>query len=284
MIFNFIQRRTSVRTFMEKPLAKSDLTNINNILAKVNNEKGPNGNKIKFLLLDTAPNGDGNIVGTYGFIRNAQAYIAGTIPNDKRALEDYGYLLEKIVIKLVEEGLGSCWLGGTFKRDDFIEPLALNNEQIIPAVLPIGYPVVNRRNAEQAMRFIIKADKRMKWTALFFNKNFDNGLTSGDLHEDNSVLLSAFESVRLGPSASNKQPWRLVLDKENNQVHFYLDENPKYSGNKMGFSMQRLDIGIAMYHFQSVADENGFAGKWNNQIPDISIPESNYKYVKTFSW
>lgn len=284
MIFNFIQRRTSVRTFMEKKLSENDVENIENILKEVSHQKGPNGYEVKFLLLKTDPNGDGKITGTYGFIKNAQSYIAGTSQNDKRALEDYGYLMEKIIIKLVEAGIGSCWLGGTFKREDFSEPLALVNDRIIPAVLPIGYPVENRRNAERAMRFIIKADKRLKWTDLFFNKNFDKGLTSGDLHEDTTVLLSAFESVRLGPSASNKQPWRLVLEKENNKVHFYLDEDPKYSGNKLGFSMQRIDIGIAMYHFQSVAEENGFSGNWTKQIPDISIPNSNYKYIKTFSW
>jgi len=284
MIFNFMQKRTSVRTFMEKSLSESDMVHINSILTEANQEKGPNGLNVKFSLLDIAPNDDGNIVGTYGFIRNAQAYIAGTTPNDKSALEDYGYLLEKIIIKLVEAGLGSCWLGGTFKRDDFSTPLALKKDMIIPAVLPIGYPVKNRRNAERAMRFIIKADKRLKWTDLFYNGNFETGLTSGSLTGVNSVLLSAFESVRLGPSASNKQPWRLVLDEENNQVHFYLDEDPKYSGNKLGFSMQRIDIGISMYHFQSVAEENGFAGTWNNQNPNLTVPNNNYKYIKTFSW
>lgn len=284
MIFNNIQKRTSVRTFLEKPLTKGDIEKVNGILEETNNLKGPNGSSVNFLLLSTSPNKDGNIAGTYGFIRNTQAYIAGTTFNSNEAVEDYGYLLEKIIIQLLEVGLGSCWLGGTFKRSDFSTPLDLKKDYIIPAVLPIGYPVENRRNTEKLMRFVIKADKRLKWADLFYNKNFENGLSLGDLSGDSAPMLSAFESVRLAPSASNKQPWRLILDTGKKQVHFYLNEDPKYNGNKLSFSMQRLDIGIAMYHFESVAEENGYSGNWLNQNPNIPLPDTNYKYIKTFIW
>ncbi len=284
MIFNLIQKRTSVRTFQEKPLTDSDIKWIKDILNATNNQNGPNGTQVHFSLLNPDTNGDGNIAGTYGFIRNAQAYIAGTVANTDSAIEDYGYLLEKIIIELVERSIGSCWLGGTFKREDFSNPLGLQEGHLIPAVMPVGYPVENRRTAERAMRFIIKADKRRKWTDLFYNKTFNDSLTSGDLKDEYAVFLSAFESVRLGPSASNKQPWRLVLDKDKNNVHLYLDEDPKYSENALGFSMQRLDAGIAMYHFEASAIENGFDGKWVFEDPSLSLPSANYKYIKTFSW
>jgi len=283
MIFNLIQKRTSVRTFQDKPLTAADSNWIKEILTNINNECGPNGTQVNFSLLSPDIKGDGGIIGTYGFIRNAQAYIAGTVSNATSNIEDYGYLLEKIIIKLVERNIGSCWLGGSFKRKDFSNPLGLKEGELIPAVLPVGYPVENRRTAEKAMRFLIKADKRRKWTDIFFINTFDEGLTSGALKGKYSVLMSAFESVRLGPSASNKQPWRLVMDKKNDCVHFYLNEEPKYNSN-LEFSMQRLDAGIALYHFKAAASENGFSGNWIQKDPGLIVPSANYKYTKTFSW
>jgi len=283
MIFNLIQKRTSVRTFQDKPLTAVDNIWIKEILANISSESGPNGTQVNFRLLSPDVKGDGGIIGTYGFIRKAQAYIAGTVSNTTSNIEDYGYFLEKIIIKLVERNIGSCWLGGTFKREDFSNPLGLKDGELIPAVLPIGYPEENRRTAEKAMRFFVKADKRRKWTDIFFNSTFNEGLTSGALKGKYSVLLSAFESVRLSPSASNKQPWRLVMDKGNDSVHFYLNEDPKYSSN-LGFSMQRLDAGIALYHFEAAASENGFNGSWLHENPGLELPSINYKYIKTFSW
>lgn len=283
MIFNLIQKRTSVRTFQVKNLAADDLGWVNKIINEVSDETGPNGTQVNFKLLNPDTNGDGSIAGTYGFIKNAQAYIAGTIPNNIKAIEDYGYLLEKIIVKLVEKDIGSCWLGGSFKRTDFANPMELKIGWIIPAVVPIGYPVKNRRNTERAMRFVIKADKRLKWTDIFYNGNFKEGLALSNLKDESATLMSAFESVRLGPSASNRQPWRLVLDNSGNTVHFYLNEDPKYGGNKIGFSMQRIDAGISMYHFQATAEENKFSGKWLDINPGLESP-ANYKYIKSFSW
>lgn len=283
MIFDLIQKRTSVRTFQAKPLTRGDIEWINNIIQEVNKKPGPNNTNITFRLLSPDTKGDGNIAGTYGFIKNARAYIAGTIPNNNKAIEDYGYLLEIIIVKLVERDIGSCWLGGSFKRTDFVTPLNLKDGFIIPAVVPIGYPEINRRNTEKAMRFMIKADKRLKWTDIFYNETFSEGLALSNLHDDKAALMSAFESVRLGPSASNRQPWRLVLDKSGNKVHFYLNEDPKYGGNKMGFSMQHIDAGISMYHFQAAAEENKFNGKWLDENPGLQCP-GNYKYIKSFSW
>lgn len=284
MIFNLIQKRTSVRTFMEKPITAKDMEWIAGIISDVSSQTGPNGTTVAFSLLNPDTKGTGSIVGTYGFIRNAQAYIAGTVPNSNPALEDYGYLLEKIIIRLVERNIGSCWLGGTFKRGDFSKPLDLREDYLIPAVMPIGYPVETRRTAERAMRFMIKADKRKKWADQFFHKSFSNALASGDLKGEYAPLLSAFEGVRLAPSASNKQPWLLVMDKREKCVHLYLNEDPKYSGNRLGFSMQRLDAGIAMYHFEATAIENGFKGNWIDKNPGIETPSVNYRYIKTFSW
>lgn len=85
--------------------------------------------------------------------------------------------------------------------------------------------------------------------------------------------------VRIAPSASNKQPWRIVMD--GNNFHFFLCRNKGY-GKALGFDIQRLDIGIAMCHFESVMNELGFLGKWNDKNPGL-IHSAALEYIVSFS-
>jgi len=88
--------------------------------------------------------------------------------------------------------------------------------------------------------------------------------------------------VRLAPSASNKQPWRIVLSEDKNTCHFYLEPTPNYSGNKMGFEMQRIDMGIAMCHFELACKELKLSGKWKVNDPKIDLLNEQTEYI--VSW
>jgi len=91
--------------------------------------------------------------------------------------------------------------------------------------------------------------------------------------------------VRIGPSASNKQPWRVVRDA--NAWHFYLHRTPGY---RRGFfqvlldlvDLQRIDLGIAMCHFESSAREAGLQGEWVVDEPPIVKPDGLTEY--SASW
>ena len=91
--------------------------------------------------------------------------------------------------------------------------------------------------------------------------------------------------VRLGPSASNKQPWRII--KDGNAWHFYLQRTRGY-GDGLTFKLlrladlQRVDMGIAMSHFELTATELGLKGQWVIQEPEIEKPDRLTEY--TVSW
>ena len=74
----------------------------------------------------------------------------------------------------------------------------------------------------------------------------------------------AFEAVRLGPSASNKQPWRLVQDNEG-LIHLYLKENKLYNRMLGKIRIQLIDMGIALCHFELAAKDRGLPGNWSVQ-------------------
>ena len=91
--------------------------------------------------------------------------------------------------------------------------------------------------------------------------------------------------VRLGPSASNKQPWRIL--RIGRSWHFYLQRTPNY---REGFlyrmftqaDLQRIDMGIAMCHFELTARELGLPGMWVNTNPGIDKLDDLTEYI--VSW
>jgi len=89
--------------------------------------------------------------------------------------------------------------------------------------------------------------------------------------------------VRLAPSATNFQPWRIIKASEPDMFHFYLRRAP---GLKQLFSMksdlQRIDIGIAMCHFELAADEEGLRGKWTVNNPLLRGMADKLEYMATW--
>ena len=86
--------------------------------------------------------------------------------------------------------------------------------------------------------------------------------------------------VRIGPSAGNKQPWRILKEKEQNIYHFYV----KYSEDKTLLAYNkfvRVDIGIAICHFDFSVKELGILGNWEFIKPNVEIP-GELKYI--ISW
>jgi nitroreductase len=78
--------------------------------------------------------------------------------------------------------------------------------------------------------------------------------------------------VQFGPSAGNKQPWRVIKASDKNIFHFYTI-NPK-DGRFLKYSKFRpLDIGIAVNHFDLTAKELGINGNWIIENPQISGTE-----------
>ena len=99
------------------------------------------------------------------------------------------------------------------------------------------------------------------------------------LSEEAGSLAFPLEMVRLAPSASNKQPWRILL--KDGDFHFYECKEPGYS-DRFPYDIQRVDMGIAAAHFDFSLKEKGIKGHFNRlSKPELELPE-NMEYV--FSW
>lgn len=270
-ISDIIQERYSCRSYAGTPIPDSVLQYFSDAVNAPH--LGPFGHQPRFVLISMAslPGGEWKRLGTYGVIKNARLFLAGMLQPAPMAAEDYGYCKEKLILKATELGLGTCWMGGTFTISAFGRAAGLRENETLPSVSPIGYPADRKSLTERIMRRIAGSDHRKPWTELFFNGSFSLPLSP----DEAGPYAEALKNVRLAPSASNKQPWRIVYDKERKIISFYLLRTPRY-WQPGEVSLQEVDMGIAMCHFELTAKELGFAGHWSREDSAPQIKSLEY--------
>lgn len=267
-----VKKRYSVRNYKEQEV---ELDKRKEIESFVNSLDNPFGNKVNFHYLDNREMKDEDKLGTYGVIKGAMQYIGTTIKLEPMALEALGYELEAVILYLAHLELGTCWLGGTFNRKGFAKAMNIEEDEIFPIITPYGYAATKKHMKEIVMRKMIKADQRKEWNQLFYINDFQTPLTK----EKAGDLEVPLEMVRLGPSASNKQPWRILL--KDNACHFYEYKQPGYS-DSFPYDIQRVDMGIAAAHFDFSVKEKGLKGYFDTECePELELPD-HMEYV--FSW
>jgi nitroreductase len=273
-----INKRVSVRSYTNEPIGQEKKQKIMDLLQSPN--EGPFGRQVRFALIDFSEIDKNEVrsLGTYGFISGAKSFIVSAIKDglgeigDGKAFVDLGYCFEKVILTATNLGLGTCWLGGTFKRTNFAKSINAPEDEIVPAISPIGYARDRRTVREVAVRRFANSDHRKPWEDLFFDGSLDTPL-SKESAEDYAVPL---ESVRLGPSASNNQPWRVVYQKRQGAFHFYLKRTPGYNKFNGKMDLQLVDMGIAMCHFELSAREKGLSGTWELAKPDLDMGDVEY--------
>ncbi len=276
-----IQDRFSCRTYTEQPIASDKQQQLKGYLSQL--ETGPLGTSLRFELIAASAQDSQALrgLGTYGYIRNPSGFLIGTMCPGKKNLEDFGYRLEQAILYATDLGLGTCWLGGTFTKSSFARRISASRDERIPAVVSLGYIPDETQARQTPLRRQVGADRRLPWETLFLDGRFGAALAR-DRAGRYAVPL---EMVRLGPSASNKQPWRVVQDRD--IYHFYLKRTMGYRDSPLQRlfrveDLQRVDLGIAMCHFELAARELGLRGHWAVQEPAIEKPDALTEY--TVSW
>lgn len=279
-VTDIIRQRFSCRTYLDAPLAEETRGALETFLAGL--ERGPFGAPTRFQLA-AATEEDRNALrglGTYGFIRGATGFVLGVVGQGQRNLEDFGYCMEDAVLYATALDLGTCWLGGTFRKSRFAARIDPGEGEIMPCVTSVGYIEDQPGLVARLARRYAGSHGRLAWERLFFEGQFGVPLTS----QGAGAYAEPLEMVRLGPSASNRQPWRVV--KGDGAWHFYLKRTTGYGqgmgGLFMAADLQRVDLGIALCHFERSAREAGLAGHWAVDEPRIQKPGELVEY--TASW
>lgn len=270
-----LKRRVSVRSYLPDPVP-ADVRE--KIAAYCGTLKGPFSPGVRIALLDKRELevSEGIRLGTYGFIQGATLFAAGAVKEGERALEQFGYVLEALVCYLTALGLGTCWLGGSLNRNAFNQAMKLQKGELLPAAVAFGYAGKSKTIVDFALDPLGRGRQRKDWSELFFDGAFGRPLGGWDA----GGYAPALEMVRIAPSASNKQPWRIL--RLGGAFHFYLHHFRPYA-NLFGFDMQKIDMGIAMFHFEAGAKESGLLGAWKDSEPEtIGVPD-NAEYIVTWA-
>jgi len=222
-----IDKRVSRRSYLDKPLKEEVISALRTSIYSYNQEGGlairlVQGGKELFLGLSGVP-----------------AYLALVGKKSDKALsETLGYYGELLVLEATVLGLGTCWVGGTYKKDSCMEQMQLAADEELVCVISLGY-------VKESMGFKERITYKMAHHRGAGKKAEEmyvaEGLAPG-------WFFKGMAAVQKAPSALNKQP----------VVFYYRDGVVTASVENMA-SRQAVDLGIARLHFELGA---ACGGKW----------------------
>jgi nitroreductase len=281
-ITEIIRARSSRRRYQERPIDEAKRAALAGFVAE--GLPTPFGSPVRLALVAATERDRLALkgLGTYGMIRGAPGFIVGAVKPAWKDMEDYGYALERAILVATDLGLGTCWLGGTFTRSAFARAIGAAPGETVPAVAAVGHHTDRRGAVEEVVRWGAKSARRNLWGEMFFAGSFASPLAPGEA----GPIETALEMTRLAPSASNKQPWRVVVEPGSATAHFFVQRDPAYSRTLAVASLadlQRIDLGIAMCHFELTARATGGpGGAWAADAPQVGpLPELT-EYVATW--
>lgn len=270
-VIETIRARHSVRTYEPRPVAQELVNKINAYASALSN---PFGVAVGIHEVNKTVSAEGEKLGTYGIIKGATTFYGLSVGRVPMGLLAAGYQFENLILYITSLGLGTVWLAATFSRSKFQSAMGIPDTDYFPAISPVGYPQ-KARLFEKLMRKTIGADNRKPWADLFFDGDFDHPLTM----EAAAQYAEALDMLRLAPSATNAQPWRVL--KVGDTLHFY--EMHKANAREDDALIKQVDLGIGICHFDLTMQQTlGMTGEYYTDQPTgVSAPDT-YHYM--VSW
>lgn len=259
-----IRNRQSVRSFDGRALAVEDRRKMEEYLK---NETNPFGIPVEFFLLNKDEHGLSSVV-----LTGEDLWMAAKVKKVPRHEIAWGYSFEKACLYAQSLGIGTVMLAASLSRQAFQDAIRVQDDEVMPAASPLGYPAEKRSVRESLMRKALKADDRIPFVQTFFLGSFRRPMD----REEAGAFGEALELMRWAPSAGNAQPWRAVVDGD--AVHFY--EKHTMKENPLG-DIQKCDVGNALCHFDLVMQENGHEGIFEEKDPGLDLPEKT-EYIISY--
>jgi nitroreductase len=281
LMLRTILHRRSIRTFENIPLKQEHVELINEYLSREELLKGPFDRSFRIEFIDRGPMKKNANIGTYGYVKDPQAYLVGMAENDKITLFEIAYVFHGLVLFLTAEGIGTCWLGGIFNQNDVRASIYVAENEIVPAISPIGYIKDGTHLFGKLAKKILKPHKRKPVEEIAFLGDFNT-----PFNNQQDLLYDVIYLATLAPSAQNKQSWRVVVSEDYSKVHLYVKFKLKKQIHDRfrGYACppEYLDIGIFYRHFELAMKSHGINGKLELDDPGLELPSDDIEYI--ISW
>lgn len=245
-LYDAIFYRKSIRKYSNKRIKKELLDEVKNICSDINYLN--KDLSIKAHVIDR-----GHLV---HFLMGkdckvkAPHYIIVTSNKGEDYLQDIGFAMEEVVLKLTTLGIATCWLECDIKRDDILEFVDLESEEDLDAKETEEENIEKEENLENPYSIIAFGYPQEGEKLFKNNKNADRKRINHVCKKLDKSLEKIVEPLRLAPSMKNSQPW-VLYNKENN-IHLYEEKQKKNLSDT-----NKISMGIALRHFDIACKEFG---------------------------
>lgn len=192
------------------------------------------------------------IVSNYVKIKSPH-YLVITAENKENYLCNIGYTVENLVLEMTTMGIGTCWVGAKFKKEEMKKILDIKENEEPVILVAFGEPEdffnMYRENISQ-----------------FSRKKIDE-VVVGKYNDDIKEIL---EAARLSPSACNLQPWSFKIECGEIQVFRNFPKN--IIKKKIAETYGDIDVGIAISHVLRMCEYKNIC----YELIKGDIEDSNY--------
>lgn len=209
-IFEAMDKRHSVRKYLDKKLPEEIVEVLNGEIEKYNAESG-----LRIELVLDEPQAFGNILGKVSSFKNAVNYFYMAGPENDKLDELVGYYGEKLVLLAQQLGLNTCWAAGSYSKGKCRQRLKENEK--LSCLISVGYGEtqgVQHNNKPVEERFEADQDNIPDW------------------------FIDGVNAAMNAPTAVNQQKFKFILN------------GNKVKAVDMGGFYSQIDLGIVKYHFE----------------------------------
>ena len=272
-----IQNRKSARQFTDQKVTESVCAELESYYRSGCQRLVPDIDTELWIFGDNTRQALEGAAGYNEFLVGAPQYLVLLSGKAEQAYENAGYMMEDLVLKLEDMGLGSCWL--TFTDSKAVkDALGIDSPLEVAAIAAFGYP----QKARKRMRFNILSMSNVDIGAK--RHYFDPKRPVGDMvflggwgqtegrdkyigfYDD--MLWEAFYCASLSPSYLNRQAYGFVIS----DGEVVLVSRPDAYNTEID---GKLSLGVVMLHFAAAA--SAWAGKvtWKlgADAKQIALPE-----------
>jgi len=273
-----IQNRKSVRAFTDKYVSFDDMDKIKAYHRKSVRRLLPDvKTELRLFGLDARAVLEG-AAGYKQFLVGSPQYMVLLSEKHPHAVENAGFVMEDLILKLTDMGLDSCWL--TFHDSEYVKTaLEIESDLDVVAIAAFGYGEKTtkrlRLNAVSMSDVDVSAQRqyfrpKLSVNDMVYLDNWDNSVGVEEyigFYDD--MLWEAFYAASLSPSYLNRQPYGFLI----RDGRITLVQKPDSYTHGID---AKLNLGVVLLHFSAVASQ--WAGNLTWRFEDDSalpLPEGH---------
>ena len=268
VLYKNLISRHSIRRYKHDLLGEKDLSIINKFPKVIESLDSKNQFNVK--IYEYHPETiAGRALGGFGRIMDPPYFLAPFITGNFHSLTDLGFRTQQLVLDLWNRGIGSCYVGCAHKQNRVKQLLDLVDEKKIISFVVFGLPDENQslRLYQKISQYFTRSKNRLSYEELFLDHRFPEFLMKDNL------FIKILEAGRFAPSATNTQPWRFDVHKNQFAIFAHQKSIANIYDLEQGYSLH--DTGICMANMSKAAWALGKAIHWRWVTTDFHKQNSS---------